>query len=69
MFVTDVLMLALFLLVLLVLVKPVGIYIAKAFQGEIRFGRPVEQAIYRIAGVDPSVEMGWKKYAVAMLAV
>ena len=68
MFVTDVLMLALFLLALLVLVKPVGIYIAKAFQGEIRLGKPVEQAIYRIAGVDPAVEMGWKRYAFAMLA-
>ena len=43
MFVTDVLMLALFLLVLLVLVKPVGIYMARVFQGEIRFARPLEK--------------------------
>ncbi|HUL61725.1 MAG TPA: potassium-transporting ATPase subunit KdpA, partial [Methanocella sp.] len=53
---------------LLVFIKPLGIYIAKVFQGEIRIGGRVEQAIYRLAGIDPAVEMGWKRYAVAMLA-
>jgi len=68
MFITDFLMLALFFLVLLLFIKPVGIYIAKAFEGEIKFGRPLEQAIYRLAGIDPAAEMDWKRYAVAMLA-
>ncbi len=68
MLVTDVLMMLLFLLVLLAFVKPLGIYIAKVFDGEVRFGKRAEQAIYRLSGIDPSVEMGWKKYAVAMLA-
>lgn len=67
MLITDVLLLAVFLLVVLVLVKPVGIYIAKVFQGEIRFGKPLEDGIYRLAGIEPTVEMNWKKYALSML--
>ena len=67
MLVTDILIFILFLIVLLAVVKPMGIYIAKVFQGDIRFGKKVESAVYRIAGIDPSAEMGWKRYAIAML--
>jgi K+-transporting ATPase ATPase A chain len=30
--------------------------------------RPVEQLSYRLMGVDPSREQGWKSYTIAMLA-
>jgi K+-transporting ATPase ATPase A chain len=32
-----------------------------------RIGRPIENLLYRIAGVDPEVEMNWKQYAFGLL--
>ncbi|NIE60400.1 MULTISPECIES: potassium-transporting ATPase subunit KdpA [unclassified Burkholderia] len=61
----------LFLVVLIALVKPLGLYMARVADGEVpllaSIGRPVERWIYRAAGVDPTVEMSWKTYAVALL--
>ncbi|HEX3232307.1 MAG TPA: potassium-transporting ATPase subunit KdpA, partial [Pyrinomonadaceae bacterium] len=62
---------ALFLLVVAVLVKPVGGYLARVFSGEKTFLdpalRPVEQLIYRLVRVDPQQEMDWKRYAVSFV--
>lgn len=61
----------LFVLVLALLVKPVGLYMARVYQGERTFVSPilapVERFIYRISGVHPEEEMTWKEYAVALL--
>jgi K+-transporting ATPase ATPase A chain len=58
---------AAFLLIVGLLVKPVGGYIARVFSGERTWldpvMRPVERAIYRLAGVDAGAEMEWKRYA------
>ncbi|WP_233856208.1 potassium-transporting ATPase subunit KdpA [Paraburkholderia sp. HD33-4] len=63
----------LFMAVLIALVKPLGLYMARAADGKApllsRFGRPVERLIYRAAGIDPDAEMGWKTYAIALLLV
>jgi K+-transporting ATPase ATPase A chain len=65
------LQLALYLFVLLLLVKPLGSYMARVYQGERTFlspvVRPVERIIYRIAGLRADEEMDWKTYAVAVL--
>lgn len=57
--------------ILLVVVKPAGVFMAKVYQGERNILSPlfvpVEQAIYRICGVDANDEMGWKRYAAALL--
>jgi len=57
--------------VLLACVKPLGIYIANVMEGRpiwpLRFGAPVERFIYRASGVDAATEMGWKRYALALL--
>jgi K+-transporting ATPase ATPase A chain len=57
--------------VLLALVKPLGIFMARVFQGERTFLSPLlspcERLIYRISGVNPEDEMGWRRYAGAML--
>src|SRR5271169_4789345 len=57
--------------VVLALMRPLGIYIAKVLEGEKTFLdpvlRPVEKLIYRVSGVDAGVEMEWREYAVAML--
>jgi K+-transporting ATPase ATPase A chain len=56
---------------LLLLVKPLGSYMAKVYQGERifldRMLCPVERFLYRLSGIDPHSEMTWKTYAVAML--
>lgn len=64
------LLLGLYLLVLLALVKPLGIYIADVMEGRsraLRIGGPIEAVIYRICGVRKSKEMGWLHYALALL--
>ncbi len=59
--------LTLYLGVLVLAAKPLGAYIARLFQGELTWVRPIENAIYRAGGVDPAKEMTWKAYAVAVL--
>jgi len=65
------LQIGLYLIVLLLLVKPLGSFMAKVYQGERTFLSPalgpVERFIYRIIGVKPEEEMDWKMYAFAML--
>ena len=67
----DWLQIGLYLLILLLLVKPLGAYMAHVYQGERTFLSPVvgpvERLIYRILGMRADEEMDWKTYAVAML--
>ncbi|MHB8104757.1 MAG: potassium-transporting ATPase subunit KdpA [Dehalococcoidales bacterium] len=67
----DWLQIGLYLVVLLLLVKPLGDYMARVFQGDRVFLTPVagriERLIYRIVGIRSDEEMGWKTYAVVML--
>jgi K+-transporting ATPase ATPase A chain len=54
------------------LVKPIGAYMARVFQGERVFLSPVlapvESLIYRVCRIDATKEMGWKAYAFAVVA-
>ena len=56
-----------FLLIVALLVKPLGTYLARVFSGERTWldpvMRPLERAVYRLAGVDAAAEMDWKHYA------
>jgi K+-transporting ATPase ATPase A chain len=58
-------------LVLLATVKPVGIYLARVFEGQRTWldpvFRPCERFIYRLCGVNADHEMNWREYAFAML--
>ncbi|HEY5157991.1 MAG TPA: potassium-transporting ATPase subunit KdpA, partial [Anaerolineales bacterium] len=60
-----------YMVVLIALAKPIGLYMARVYQGERTFLdpvlQPVEKLIYRLCGVRPDDEMNWKVYAVAML--
>lgn len=62
---------AVYLIILILLVKPLGIYMAKVYQGERTFLSPViaplERFTYRLAGIHPDDEMDWKKYSIALL--
>ena len=57
--------------VLVLCMKPLGIYIANVMEGKpiwaLRIGAPVERFLYRASGVDAATEMGWKRYALALL--
>ena len=65
-------LLVLYLAVLLAMAPLLGRYIRIAIEnGQSRltaWGRPLERGIYRLAGIDPQSEMGWKRYALAVLA-
>jgi potassium-transporting ATPase potassium-binding subunit len=62
---------ALYVVILTALTKPLGSYMARVFDGpplllDRLFG-PVERLFYRLAGVDPQQGMTWRTYALAML--
>jgi K+-transporting ATPase ATPase A chain len=67
----DYLQLGLYLAVLLLLVKPLGSYMAAVFSDGrnrvTRIGAPVERFLYRICGISADEEMSWTHYAWAML--
>ena len=64
-------LIAIFLVFVLLCVKPLGAYMADVMEGRaiwaVRLGAPVERLIYRICGIDARAEMGWKKYAIALM--
>jgi len=61
----------LYLLVILIITKPMGVFMARVFSGERTFldplMRPIERRLYRVTGVDETQEMRWTEYAIAML--
>ena len=65
------LQLGLYLAVLVLLVKPLGAFMAAVYEGRRTFLSPVfggiERGIYRAAGVDAKSDQDWKRYAVAVL--
>ena len=69
--INGVLQISIYLVVLILLVKPLGRYMARVYSGETtlldRLLQPVERFIYWVAGIDRSEEMNWKTYAGAML--
>jgi K+-transporting ATPase ATPase A chain len=65
------LQIGIYLVVLLALVKPLGSYMARVYEGQPTFldrlMRPLERIIYRACGVRPDEGMSWKTYAITML--
>ena len=68
----GIIQITLYFLALLLMVRPLGAYMARVFQGQRAFLhpvlRPVERLIYRLSGVDESAEQGWTQYAASLLA-
>ena len=61
----------LFVGILLALTKPVGMWLHALYEGRrtplhVVLG-PVERGFYKLAGIDPAQEQGWRRYAVHML--
>ena len=57
--------------VLLLIIKPLGAFMARVYEGRpTRLHRllgPVERWTYRIAGIRPDEEMDWKAYTITLL--
>ncbi|MBR2690562.1 MAG: potassium-transporting ATPase subunit KdpA [Aquamicrobium sp.] len=66
------LQIGLLFLVTFLLIKPLGLFMAKVFSNERTFLSPVlgpvERGFYALAGVDPKKEQGWLAYAFSMIA-
>jgi K+-transporting ATPase ATPase A chain len=64
-------LIAVFFILLLLCVKPFGLYIVNVMEGRpiwpLRAGARFEALIYRLCGIDPGAQMGWKKYAIALV--
>ena len=60
-------LLAVFLGVLLAAGRPLGAYIARVVDGDYAWARRLEAPLYRLCGVRADEEMGWRKYAVAIV--
>jgi potassium-transporting ATPase potassium-binding subunit len=62
---------AVFFAVLLLLMRPLGLYIARVLEGGKTFLdpvlRPVERLLYRACGIHADQEMSWQQYSIAML--
>jgi len=67
----DIVQIMIFFAALLLLAKPLGVYMARVYEGQPsgldRLLGPVERLFYRICGINADEEMGWKKYAGAVL--
>jgi K+-transporting ATPase ATPase A chain len=62
----------LYVVVLLALVRPLGAFMARVYEGQPPLGLhrllgPVERLFYRLAGIRPDEETDWKTYAVGVL--
>ena len=60
-------LLGVYFLTLLLLVKPLGLYIAHVMEGRLNFATGIENTFYRLCGIKKDIEMGWLKYALALL--
>ena len=61
----------LYFAVILLMTKPMGVFMAKVFSRERTFldpvMRPVERLLYKLTRVDENHEMRWTEYSIAML--
>jgi K+-transporting ATPase ATPase A chain len=69
--VMDMLQFLLYPALVLLITKPLGLYLARVFVGERTLLdpvlRPLERVIYRLCGIDPQREMRWTTYTITML--
>jgi len=61
------LQIAFYSVVLLLITKPLGMYVLKVYDGSLTWLRPVERVLYRAAGVDPAEDQHWTRYTASML--
>src|SRR5215472_7715274 len=69
--VPGLLQVALYVLLVFAITKPLGLHLYRVFSGERTLLdpllRPAERLLYRLTGVNPDTEQSWKGYAFALL--
>jgi K+-transporting ATPase ATPase A chain len=69
---TEILGVIVQLVLMIAISYPLGRYIAKVYRGEktiLDFMRPIERWMFRLSGIDPTVEMSWKQFLKALLTL
>ncbi|HEU4648872.1 MAG TPA: potassium-transporting ATPase subunit KdpA [Gemmatimonadales bacterium] len=56
-----------FSLTILVVTKPLGLYLVAVYEGRIGWLRPIERLFFRLAGVDGEEDQHWTRYTGALL--
>ena len=67
---TEILGVAVQIVLMVVLAYPLGRYIARVYKGEKTwsdFMASIERVIYKICGINPQEEMNWKQFLKALL--
>ena len=67
---TEILGVALQIVLMVALAYPLGRYIAKVYKGQKTwsdFMKPVERLIFKVSGINPQEEMNWKQFLKALL--
>src|SRR5579871_5423134 len=67
----DWLQMALYMAILLAVAAPLGGYMARVYEGKRLLLTPIlgwlEHGTYRLCGIDPAQEMGWRRYAMTTI--
>jgi K+-transporting ATPase ATPase A chain len=58
---------AIFSIAVLLVTRPLGVYVLRVYDGSLAWLRPVERLIYRMAGVDAAEDQHWTRYGASML--
>lgn len=65
------LQIGIYLFILMILIKPLGWYMATVYEGRAfvlgRVGQPIEKLLWRLCSIRPDQKMDWKQYLSAML--
>ena len=67
---TEILGVAVQIVLMVVLAYPLGRYLARVYKGETTwsdFMAPIERVSYKICGINPQEEMNWKQFLKALL--
>src|SRR5262245_59856695 len=51
----------------LLVAKPLGIYLVRVYDGSLRWLAPLERALYKLCGVDATEDQHWTRYAAGVL--
>ena len=69
----SILQISLYLIALLACVKPLGLFMARVYDGRVpTFGSllsPIERLTYRLCGINKDTEMTWRQYTQAVLSL
>lgn len=69
---TEILGVALQIILVVIMAYPLGKYIATVYRGDrcwSDFMKPVERFIYKLSGIDPKEEMNWKQFLRSLLVL